>query len=95
MAFSDLERHRIDDSVGQMCRRRSPAERRHGLEIVLEIEGHSVTVYEVRPKWDAPEEKSKLEVARFRYTRTRDEWRLYWMRRDLKWHLYDPGGSST
>jgi len=19
------------------------------------------------------------------------EWRLYWMRRDLKWHAYEPG----
>ena len=90
MAFSELETRRIGESVGQLCRRRSPLEHRDKLEFVAEIDGHSVTVYEVRPRWNAPEEKTKLGVARFRYTRTRDEWRLYWMRRDMKWHAYDP-----
>jgi hypothetical protein len=28
--------------------------------------------------------------ARVKYVRTKDEWRLYWMRADLKWHLYEP-----
>ncbi len=90
MAFSEPEKRRIDESVGQLCRRRSPVEHRDKLEFVVEIDGQSVTVYEVRPRWNAPEEKTKLGVARFRYTRTRDEWRLYWMRRDMKWHTYDP-----
>jgi Protein of unknown function (DUF3024). len=31
-----------------------------------------------------------MGVARFRYRRTRGSWTLYWMRRDLKWHTYDP-----
>ncbi len=70
-------------------------EHRDQLEFVLEIDGHSVTIYEVRPRWDAREEKTRHGVARFRYTRTRDEWRLYWMRRDLKWHVYDPAAPST
>ena len=95
MAFSELERRKIDDSVGQLCRRRSPVEHRNALEFVLEIEGQSVTVFEVRPRRDAPEEKTKLGVARFRYTRSRDEWRLYWMRRDLKWHAYEPAGPAA
>ena len=95
MAFSELEQRRIDDLVGQLCRRRSPVHYRDKLEFVVELDGHSVTVYEVRPRWDAPEEKTKLGVARFRYTRTRDEWRLYWMRRDMKWHAYDAADPTT
>ena len=31
-----------------------------------------------------------MGVARFRYTRSRRSWTLHWMRRDLKWHMYDP-----
>jgi hypothetical protein len=31
-----------------------------------------------------------MEVARFRFVRTRGEWQLYWMRRDLRWDRYDP-----
>ena len=65
------------------------------LEFVYEIEGHSVSIYEVRPDWKDSSKKTKMGVARFRYTRSRGEWRLYWMRRDLKWHLYDPDVSIS
>lgn len=90
VAFDDLERQRIDNSVGAMCRRRSPARYKHELEFIYEIDGHAVSVYEVRPRWNNPKEKTKMGVARFRFNRSRKQWRLYWMRRDLKWHLYDP-----
>jgi predicted transcriptional regulator with HTH domain len=28
-------------------------------------------------------------VAKFKYVRKEGVWKLYWMRRDLKWHLYE------
>ena len=90
MAFSDLELRRIDKAVGSMCRRRSPPQFKDKLQIIYEIKGHSVLVYETRPPWDGPGEWTKLEVAKFTYVRSRNEWKLYWMRRDLKWHAYDP-----
>ena len=95
MAFNDLERRRIENTIGAMCRRRSPPQFRDELEITYEIEGHNVSVYEVRPRWDNPREKSKSGVARFKYVRSRKEWKLYWMRQDLKWHLYDPDEMPT
>ena len=33
-------------------------------------------------------------IAKFKFIRTAGEWRLYWMRADLKWHKYDPFPSS-
>lgn len=39
-----------------------------------------------RPPWDGVGEWTRLGVARFRFVRTRAEWQLYWMRRDLRWH---------
>jgi hypothetical protein len=35
-----------------------------------------------------------MGIARFRFVRSRDVWELYWMRRDLKWHCYDPAEST-
>lgn len=90
MAFSELELKRIDHTVGALCRRSSPAEFADKLRIVCEIEGHSVSVFEERPLWDGPGEWTRMGVAKFRYFRSRDEWTLYWMRRDHKWHLYEP-----
>ena len=73
-----------------MCRRRSPARFERELKFVYEVDGHNVSIYEIRAQWDNPEKQTKLGVARLKFVRTRKEWKLYWMRRDLKWHLYDP-----
>ena len=35
-------------------------------------------------------DETRMGIARFRFVRSRGVWQLYWMRRDLKWHRYDP-----
>jgi hypothetical protein len=94
MAFTELELKRIDKTVGGLCRRSSPAEHADQLRVVYAIDGHSVSMWEERPPWRGPGEWTRMGVARFRYFRSRDEWVLYWMRRDLKWHIYDPETSK-
>ncbi|MEW6308993.1 MAG: DUF3024 domain-containing protein [Bacillota bacterium] len=90
MAFNERELKRIDRTVGGLCRRRSRPEHADELRVVYEVDGHAVCIYEERPPWDdLPGEWMRLGVARFRYFRQRDQWQLYWMRRDLKWHLFD------
>jgi hypothetical protein len=90
MTFSELDLARIDRTVGELCRRRTRPEFRDRLEFIYEITGHNVSIDEVRPYWRQPAEKTRTGVARFKYVGTRREWRLYWMRRDLEWHLYEP-----
>ncbi len=88
MAFSEFELARIQSTVGNLVERRQPPpELRGELRYDLEIKGHAVTIWEVRPAFRRPGE-TRLGVARFRFTRTRGAWRLYWMRQDLKWHSY-------
>ena len=89
MAFSELELKRIDRTVGALCRRVSRPEHADQLRFVYEVDGHSVSIYEERPPWDGAGEWTRMGVARFRYRRTRGSWTLYWMRRDLKLHVYD------
>ena len=80
---------RIDKTVGELCRRNSPAEYADQVRCVFDIDGHSVSIFEERPPWDGtPGEWTRGGVAKFRYFRSRGEWRLYWMRADLKWHIY-------
>jgi len=90
LAFNDLELRHIENTVGAMCRRRSPPQFKDQLQIIYEYKGHSVLVYETRPPWDKLGVWTKLGIAKFTYVRSRKEWKLYWMRRDLKWHAYDP-----
>ena len=95
VSFSELELKRIDRTVGELCRRGSPPEHADQLRTVYEVEGHGVSVYEERPPWRGEGEWTRLGVARFRFYRSRREWQLYWMRRDLRWHRYDPDEMPT
>lgn len=89
MPFSEIELKYIENTVGKMCERRSPPQFRDQLRIVYEVRKLDVVVYEERPYWHKPAEWSKMEVAKFKYGRKDGKWKLYWMRSDLKWHLYD------
>ncbi|MCP4978455.1 MAG: DUF3024 domain-containing protein [Maribacter sp.] len=85
----------IDKSVGNLCRERTPAKNQNELRFTYEVKGHGILVWEERPGWRNPEEWTKMGVAKFLYTRSKKQWKLYWMRRDLKWHLYDPDVSVS
>ena len=95
MSFTEFELKRIDRTVGELCRRSNRPEYADQLRFEREIEGHSVSIWEMRPPWDGVGDWTRMGVARFRFFRSRGRWQLYWMRRDLKWHPYDPGRSTS
>jgi hypothetical protein len=94
VAFDDLELKRIDKTVGELCRRLTKPQYADQLRFVYEIAGHAVSIFEERPPWDGVGEWTRMGVARFRFACTRGEWQLYWMRRDLKWHRYEPEAAT-
>ncbi|MDY7101512.1 MAG: DUF3024 domain-containing protein [Actinomycetota bacterium] len=57
----------------------------------LDVSDRAVTVLECRPPWEPNGETAWIRhpVARFRYTKNRHEWSLYWSDRNLKFHRYD------
>jgi hypothetical protein len=91
MAFSELELKVIDRTVGALCRRKSLPQFADELRIVYEVDGNSVSIFEERPPWNGVGEWTRQGIARFRCVRSRRLWRLYWMRQDLKWHLFKSG----
>lgn len=96
MAFSNFELNLIDSTVGDLCRRCSPAHVADQLRTVHEVGGHAVTIFEERPDWVDPSLGwMRNPVARFRFYRSRGEWVLYWMPSDLKWHAYEPASGLT
>jgi hypothetical protein len=94
MAFGVQELEQIRSLLDSFCESRSPAEHFDELRLAYDIEGHSVTVFEERPDWRGSGEIMRTPVAKFRFYRSRDEWSLYWMRADMKWHLYEPAAPS-
>ena len=94
MVFSDLELKRIEQAVGGLCRRRSPAHLKDKLRLEYSVKGHEVVIVERRPKWDNSKEWVESPVAKLKFIRSANKWRFYWQRADLKWHEY-PGRSSS
>ncbi|OAV45134.1 DUF3024 domain-containing protein [Lewinella sp. 4G2] len=70
---------------------RPPAEIRPNLDINYSIENHSVYINEVRPRdyGNLADYRSYPNV-KFTYVKSRNIWKIYWMRADLKWHAYTP-----
>ena len=49
MSFNELELKRIDRTVGELCRRKTRPEYADQLRFECEIDGHTVSIWEVRP----------------------------------------------
>ena len=91
MAFSALELRRFERDLAKfMERRRPPPSIRPKLDIGSRISGHSVELFEIRPDWQDNSKLRESPVAKATYVRTQNRWRVFWMRRDLKWHGYEP-----
>jgi len=70
--------------------KRPPEEMRNELDLSYKIDGQSVIIYELRPRWDKPEEIIECPVAKTTFVHNREHWKIFWMRADLKWHSYKP-----
>jgi hypothetical protein len=91
MSLNDLERKRIEKTVGAFVeKRRPPPHIRPQLDQGFRVTGQSVELFEIRPQWDKPEVKFESPYAKATYVRTQGLWKVYWMRADLKWHSYKP-----
>jgi len=90
VALAEIELARVHRAMDSfMQRRRPPAHIRSSVD--FRITGQSVEIFEIRPAWQGlANEKYESPVAKATYVRSRGVWRVFWQRRDLKWHGYDP-----
>jgi len=89
--MNDLERKRIEKAVAAfVARRRPPAHLRDQLDLSFRFDGRSVEIFEIRPRWNDPEQRVEEAIAKARYLKSRGTWLVYWQRADLKWHKYAP-----
>lgn len=83
-------------AIGALIEKRRPKpEIRHMIDIKAEITGQEVVVSEIRPSFSNPEVTTQHAVAKAKWIGAQNRWKLYWMRADLKWHLYEPGAHLT
>ncbi|MBW2596074.1 MAG: DUF3024 domain-containing protein [Deltaproteobacteria bacterium] len=90
MAFSEIELYKINTCVGVLCNKRAPESIRDQLRYQYTIEKHDVIIYEIRPRWNKPDENTRMPCAKLTFVRTQNAWKLYWHRANDKWYPYDP-----
>jgi len=89
MAFSEIELYKIKSFVGALCNMRAPESIRDQLRYEYAIEKYDVILSEVRPRWDKPDEYTRMPVAKLKFIRSRNIWKLYWHRANGKWYPYE------
>ena len=91
MAISEFEEKRCEREMEKfLAVHRPPAHIRSEVDINYRLENQSVEIFEVRPHCQNKSEKTETPVAKATYVKKEKEWRIYWHRRDMKWHRYEP-----
>jgi hypothetical protein len=44
----------------------------------------------LRPSYMEADKILEYEIAKTTYIKSKDHWKIFWMRADLKWHSYEP-----
>jgi hypothetical protein len=60
------------------------------LDMGYELTGNSVFLLEIRPAWNNPQDILKHPYAKATFVQSKNVWKIYWMRANLKWYPYDP-----
>lgn len=65
------------------------------LDYGYNYDGRFIEVYEIRPVYDLPDKILHSSIAKIRHIKSKKIWKLYWMRANLKWYLYEPFPESS
>ena len=85
--FENIEIEEIENYMKYI---RPAEEIRDKLDISYRIEKQSVIIHEIRPDWQDPSKKMEIDIVKTTFVKKDNVWKAYWMRADLKWHLYKP-----
>ena len=85
-----IESVEIDEIENYLNYIRPPKDIRDKLDISYRIEKQSVILFEIRPDWQNKSKKMEIDMVKTTFVKKDNNWKVYWMRADLKWHLYKP-----
>ena len=91
MPLSEIELKRCESDLSEfMAKRRPPLQIRDKVDIAYRIKGQTVEIFEIRPHYEDRSQKVEQPIAKTTFIRTKNRWKVFWMRSDLKWHGYEP-----
>ena len=69
---------------------RPPEKIRKQIDLSYKIENQSIILTEIRPKWNNSSEYGEYGYAKVTYVKSKNVWKIFWMRGNLKWYPYNP-----
>lgn len=94
MAFSEFEIKRYEKMTQTFLdTRRPPVEVRDQLDLGFTLKNQSIELFEIRPSFANPIEKTHTAIAKATFVKSQKCWKVYWQRADMKWQAYPPAPS--
>ncbi len=91
MAIDILETVDIIETMENHLEKIRPPENiRKQLDIGYKIENQSIILFEIRPVWNNPGVFAEYAFAKTSFIKSKNLWKIYWMRANLKWYSYEP-----
>ena len=97
MPISEFEQRRYEKIIKEFCEKQGPpAYLRDKIMWGFEVdpEQQTVVLFEIRPHFRDPELKTKSFIAKAKYVKSKKAWKVYWMRANGKWFIYEPHPSA-
>ena len=95
MALSEIGLKRVEKAAKKFLeRRRPPIQLRNQVDLGYKIKGQSIELFEIRRNFLDPKKKIEMHVAKATFVKKRAIWKIYWVRRDGKWHRYGPNPTA-
>jgi hypothetical protein len=69
---------------------RPPEKIRKQLDLSYKIEDQSVILTESSPIWHNPIESAEYSYAKATFIKSKNVWKIFWLRANLKWYSYEP-----
>lgn len=88
MQLPELLQKQAIRQLDKFCKERVPCERFQGLRLGYSFASNHVTLFEERLDPASGEDWLRTPIARFIYSPELNQWALYAIDRDLRWHIY-------
>jgi hypothetical protein len=69
---------------------RPPVEIRKKLDLGYSFINNEFLLFEIRPQWNDDSNYNQYPFVKAKYVKSQKLWKIYWMRGNGKWELYEP-----
>ena len=94
MALPEFLHKQARQLLENFCRERIPCARFQGMRLSFRINGNHITLFEEWSDPESEEETRREPLARFTYNDELNQWVLFSIDREQRWHIYQGVGPS-